>query len=72
LLEAINYLTLNSFSVQNKLNINDFQDFKQPIKVIADTDEYKCTSSIEYYSKWHFKASGIEFLAKSREGKEKK
>ncbi len=71
LLEAINYLTLNSFSVQNKLNINDFQDFKQPIEVIADTDNYKCSSSIEYYSKWHFESSGIEFLAKSREIKER-
>jgi len=71
LLEAINYLTLNSFSVQNKLNISDFQDFKQPIEVIADTDEYECSSSIEYYSKWHFKSSGIEFFAKSREVKER-
>ena len=71
LLEAINYLTLNSFSVQNKLNISDFQDFKQPIEVIADTDKYECTSSIEYYSKWHFESSGIEFFAKSREAKER-
>lgn len=71
LLEAINYLTLNNFSVQNKLNINDFQDFKQPIEVIADTDKYECTSSIEYYSKWHFESSGIEFFAKSREAKER-
>jgi len=71
LLEAINYLTLNSFSVQNKLNISDFQDFKQPIEVIADTDKYKCTSSIGYYSKWHFESSGIKFLAKSRETKER-
>lgn len=71
LLEAINYLTLNSFSVQNKLNISDFQDFKQPIEVIADTNKYECASSIEYYSKWHFESSGIEFLAKSREAKER-
>lgn len=71
LLEAINYLTLNSFSVQNKLNISDFQNFKQPIEVIADTDKYECNSSIEYYNKWHFESSGIEFSAKSRESKEK-
>ena len=71
LLEAINYLTLNSFSVQNKLNISDFQDFKHPIEIIADTDKYECTSSIEYYSKWHFESSGIEFFAKSREAKER-
>ncbi len=71
LLEAINYLTLNSFSVQNKLNISDFQDFKQAIEVIADTDKYECSSSIDYYSSWHFKSSGIEFFAKSRDTKEK-
>ncbi len=71
LLEAINYLTLNSFSVQNKLNISDFQNFKQPIEVIADTDKYECASSVDYYSSWHFESSGIEFLAKSRESKER-
>lgn len=70
LLESINYLTLNSYSVQNKLNISDFQDFQNPIEVIADTDKYECSSSIEYYSKWHFESSGIEFLAKSRQSKE--
>lgn len=70
-LEAINYLTLSSFSVQNKISINDFQDFKQPIEVIADTDEYKCLSSIDFYSKWHFKSSGIEFFVKSRGTKER-
>jgi len=70
-LEAINYLTLNSFSVQNKLSINDFNDFKQPIEVIAEIDKYKCSSSIGYYSKWHFESSGIEFLAKSRGIKER-
>ena len=51
LLEAINYLTLNSFSVQNKLNISDFQDFKHPIEIIADTDKYECNSSVEYWVK---------------------
>ncbi len=71
LLEAINYLTLNSFSVQNKLNISDFRDFKQPIEVIAGTDIYECASSIGYYSKWHFESSGIKFFAKSRETKER-
>jgi len=31
LLEVINYLILNSYSVQNKLDISDFQDFQNPI-----------------------------------------
>jgi AAA15 family ATPase/GTPase len=70
-LEAINYLTLDSFSVLNKIKINDFQNFKQPIEVVADTDKYECLSSIEYYSNWHFESSGIEFYVRSRESKER-
>lgn len=34
-LEAINYLTLNSYSVENKLNISDFEDFQTPIEIVA-------------------------------------
>jgi len=71
ILEAINYLTLNSYSVENKLNINDFNDFRTPIEIIADTNEFKCNSSIEYYKKWHFLSKGIKFFAKSREAKER-
>ena len=70
-LEAINYLTLNSFSVENKLQVNDFYDFKQPIEIIANTDEYECTSSIDFYSKWYFKSDGVEFFARSRDIKER-
>ena len=71
ILESINYLTLNSYSVENKLSINDFQNFRHPIEIIADTDEYKCNSSIGYYSSWYFRSSGIEFFVKSREIKER-
>ena len=70
-LEAINYLTLNSYSVENKLTISDFQDFATPIKVVADMDKYNCSSSIDFYSKWHFESCGIEFSAESRRSKEK-
>lgn len=71
-LEAINYLTLNSFSVENRLNINDFEDFQSPMEVIANTDTFCCNSSISAYSMngWYFESSGIEFFAKSRERKE--
>lgn len=71
ILESINYLILNNYSVKNKLNINDFGDFKFPIEILAETDEYECNSSIDFYSKWYFKSSGIEFFAKSRESKER-
>ena len=73
LLETINYLTLNSYSVENKLSISDFQDFKTPIHVIADMDKYNCSSSVDFYSKqcWRFESCGIEFSAESRKSKER-
>lgn len=73
LLEAVNYLTLNSFSVQNKLNISDFQDFKQPVEIVADMDKFRCDSSMDIYSmnEWYFESSGIEFFAESRKIKER-
>ena len=73
ILEAINYLTLNSFSVENKLSINDFNNYKEEIKIVADIDDFKCKSTIDFYSaqNWFFFADGIEFFAKSREKKER-
>lgn len=71
LLEAINYLTLNSFSVENKLSINDFSNYKEEIKIVADIDEFRCKSSIAFYNSYHFIANGIEFFAKSRKRKER-
>jgi len=73
ILEALNYLTLNSYSVENKLSINDFNNYKDEVKIIAEIDEFKCKSTIDFYSlnKWYFFADGIEFLAKSRETKER-
>jgi recombinational DNA repair ATPase RecF len=38
-LEAVNYLTLNSFSAENRLNINDFRDYKKEIVIEAETNE---------------------------------
>jgi len=71
LLEAINYLTLNSYSVENKLSINDFTNYKEIINIIAEIDEFKCNSTIEYHRTYHFFSSGIEFSAKSRTSKER-
>ena len=69
-LEAINYLTLSSFSTENKLSINDFHDFMKEIEISASMDEFECGSSIDYYKAWSFKARGIRFTAKSRDTKE--
>jgi len=73
ILEAINYLTLNNFSAENKLNINDFFDFKKGIVIEGETDEFSCESSIDAYkfNDWSFKASGITFSAKNRDIKER-
>jgi len=71
LLEALNYLTLNSFTVDNKLSINDFNDFRNPIEISTEFNEIKCTSSIDFYNKWYFKANGIEFVAKNRTQKQR-
>lgn len=71
ILEAINYLTLNSFSAENKLSINDFLDFKKEIVIEGETEEFSCGSSIDFYKDWHFKAKGVSFKAKSRDAKER-
>lgn len=70
-LEAINYLTLNSFSAENKLSINDFLDFKKEIIIEGNTDNFNCSSSIDFYKGWSFKSSGVFFKAKSRNVKER-
>ncbi len=70
-LEAVNYLTLNSFSAENKLSINDFFDFKKEILVEAESDEFGCGSGIDFYKDWSFKAKGVSFKAKSRDTKER-
>ncbi|AWD33484.1 Putative conserved hypothetical protein [Candidatus Fokinia solitaria] len=41
ILEAIEYLTLNYFSLQNKLDVNDFSDYSKSIVLRASTNEAK-------------------------------
>jgi len=71
ILESINYLTLNSYSAENKININDFNDFREEIKIEGEMDEFKCKSSIDFYKDWYFISKGLEFTAKSRQSKER-
>lgn len=70
-LEAINYLTLNSYSAENKLNINDYRDYTKEISIVGETTNFSCNSSIGFYKDWCFKSNGISFKAKSRDIKER-
>lgn len=72
-LEALNYLTLNSFSAENKLSVSDFFDFQKEIIIEGETNEFNCGSSIDAYrfNSWSFRSSGIVFSAKNRDTKER-
>ncbi len=73
ILEAINYLTLNSFSAENKLKINDFYNFNEKILIEGHSEVFGCKSSIDLYNmnNWSFKAKGFSFEAVSRNSKER-
>lgn len=72
-LEAINYLTLSSFSAENKLKINDFNDFNEKIVIEGHSEIFNCKSSVDLYSmnKWSFNSMGFVFEAVSRDSKER-
>jgi len=70
-LEALNYLTLNSFSAENKLSVSDFFDFQKEILIEGETEEFNCSSSIDFYKDWSFTSKGIVFKAKNRDTKER-
>lgn len=71
ILESLNYLTLNSFSAENKLNVNDFNDFHEEIEISAMFDEFECKSNIDFYKDFCFKCKKIQFKAKCRDRKER-
>jgi len=68
LLESINYLTLNRFSAENKLRIQDFNDINACINIKCETSEFKVGMAMPYTG--YFNCSGLEFDAKSRDRKE--
>lgn len=68
-LEALNYLTQNTYSTENKLKVNDFNDWEKPIVITGETDPFTCKPSIEFYSKWSFESQGFQFTAKNRDMK---
>lgn len=69
ILEAINYLTLNSYSAENKLSINDFNDHQKDIVIQAETEPFECKSTIGFYKDWSFQSNGMEFSARNRNSK---
>ena len=68
ILEAINYLTQSTYSSENKLKINDYNDYNEEIVIKGWTSEFKCKLSKPYKDKY-FESEGIQFQAKSRESK---
>ena len=68
ILEAINYLTLNSFSAENKLSINDFYDYQKEIVIQGDTNNFQCKMSLPYNG-CSYECKGLAFKAKARDRK---
>lgn len=66
ILEAYNLLTQSSYSIENRLSINDFNDFKEEIIIRTDTDEFKCKMP---YPGCYYYANGFEISAKPRNRK---
>lgn len=65
-LEAFNMLTQTSFALENRLDIRDFNNFKEQIHVVARTEEFRCKMP---YPGNYFIANGLEVTAKSRDRK---
>lgn len=68
LLEAISYINQSAYAVENRLNINDFQDPEKPIIINAITNDFICKMP-ELYRGCFFESNGITFQAKSRDRK---
>lgn len=66
ILEAINYLTQNTYSSENKLKINDFKDYEKQILIKGETEEFNCKMP---YQGNYFECNGFEFIVKSRDRK---
>jgi len=66
ILEAINYLTQNTYSSENKLKINDFNDYEDEIQIMGITNEFRYKMP---YPNNYFECKGFEFIAKNRDRK---
>lgn len=71
ILEAINYMTLNSYSAENKLNISDFKDYSKEIIINGITEEeFKCKME-SFYTWSYFENKWFQFIAENRKLKER-
>lgn len=68
LLEALNLIGQSSFAAENRININDFSDHSNPIKISVETPAFVCNMP-DLYRGCTFNSTGIEFQAKSRNRK---
>jgi len=65
-LEAYNFLTQPSYSIESRLSINEFKDFKEEMVIHADTDAFKCKLP---YPGCYYYANGFEMTVKKRDRK---
>ena len=66
-LEAIDFITQSTFATENRLQVRDFTDYRDPIKVTAQTTSFKC--KLSFPRKGYFVCHGLEFVAKNRDRK---
>lgn len=68
-LEAINHLTQSSYTTNNTMEINDFNDMSQDISIIYKSSKvFKCKMPSNFHGAY-YEADGIEFSAKPRNAK---
>lgn len=66
-LEAINFLTQNRYSSENKLTIGDFNNHEELIDIKSLTGDFKCQMQLPY--RGYFECNGFEFKAECRNRK---
>lgn len=68
LLEAIHYANQSAYSVESRLQIQDFHDHAKPIQIALRTNEFRCKLDFPQQNSY-FECDGIDFQAKSRDRK---
>lgn len=69
LLDAINFLTDSSYTIENRISIHDFGDVEEPIEVSYKADSGFLCDMPPNYRGCYFEAVGSETIIKSRERK---
>jgi predicted ATPase len=68
LLEAIYYANQSAYSVESRLQIQDFYDHAKPIQIALRTSDFRCKLDFPQQTSY-FECDGIDFQAKSRDRK---